>query len=529
MTHKLFHDDVNIREFDADVVKCEPLSKELRSKYEGGAPLYAVWLDKTAFYAEAGGQPADHGTLGGANVLDVQEDETGDIYHVTAAPLEGSVHGALDWTRRFSNMQQHGGQHLISWAVHKYLGGYTFGLHTGAQECTIDTDLKEVPSRETLDMLENAVNGLIWQDLPVHQWFPSDEELKTLPLRKKPTVSENIRIVMTGDVECVACCGTHPTSSGQIGLVTILGAHPARGKVRISFLCGGRAHARLRAEADACREAGAMLSATYETLAQETRRVLDNAREQAHVLSEFRRETFCRLARVIGADALERLKNAHVVLFGVGGVGGFAAEALARSGVGEITLIDGDDVARSNINRQVIALNSTIGRSKVEVARERLLDINPNMRVNALQQVFLPGGEVPFGKDVSYVIDAIDTVAAKVELVRVCREMDVPLISCMGTGNKLDPTLLRVSDIFSTEVCPLCRVMRHELRKRGIDRLNVVYSPEPPRTPIDDGEQAQASRRSVPGSTMFVPPVAGIMLAREVVLSIVGDVLADAR
>ncbi len=240
-------------------------------------------------------------------------------------------------------------------------------------------------------------------------------------------------------------------------------------------------------------------------------------------------ETFCRLARVIGADALERLKNAHVVLFGVGGVGGFAAEALARSGVGEITLIDGDYVARSNINRQVIALNSTIGRSKVEVARERLLDINPNMRVNALQQVFLPGGEVPFGKDVSYVIDAIDTVAAKVELVRVCREMDVPLISCMGTGNKLDPTLLRVSDIFSTEVCPLCRVMRHELRKRGIDRLKVDISPEPPRTPIDDGEQAQASRRSVPGSTMFVPPVAGIMLAREVVLSIVGDVLADAR
>ena len=130
-------------------------------------------------------------------------------------------------------------------------------------------------------------------------------------------------------------------------------------------------------------------------------------------------------------------------------MGGFAAEALARSGVGEITLIDGDDVARSNINRQVIALNSTIGRSKVEVARERLLDINPNMCVNALQQVFLPGGEVPFGKDVSYVIDAIDTVAAKVELVRVCREMDVPLISCMGTGNRTRPDAsARVGHIF---------------------------------------------------------------------------------
>lgn len=313
MTHKLFHDDVNIREFDADVLKCAPLSKDLRAKYDSDAPLYAVWLDKTAFYAEAGGQPADNGTLGGANVLDVQEDETGDIYHVTDAPLEGRVHGALDWARRFSNMQQHGGQHLISWAVNKYLGGYTYGLHTGAQECTIDTDLKEVPSRATLDMLENAANELIWRDLPVRQWFPSDEELKTLPLRKKPTVSENIRIVMTGDVECVACCGTHPTSSGQIGLVTILGAHPARGKTRISFLCGARAHARLRAEADACREAGAMLSATYETLAQETRRVLDNAREQTHALAELRREALMKALPALYESACELIGGEKLV------------------------------------------------------------------------------------------------------------------------------------------------------------------------------------------------------------------------
>ena len=236
-------------------------------------------------------------------------------------------------------------------------------------------------------------------------------------------------------------------------------------------------------------------------------------------------ETFCRLRRVIGNDALEKLHNAHVVLFGIGGVGGFAAEALARSGIGHLTIIDGDDVARSNINRQIIALNSTVGRPKVEVAKERLLDINPDMRIDALKQVFLPGQQVPFASDTDYVIDAIDTVAAKVELVRVCRDMNVPLISCMGTGNKLDPTLLQVADIFDTEVCPLCRVMRHELRKRGIDHLKVVYSPEIPITPIDDGEQAQASRRAVPGSTMFVPPVAGIMLAREAVLSIVGDAL----
>ncbi len=238
-------------------------------------------------------------------------------------------------------------------------------------------------------------------------------------------------------------------------------------------------------------------------------------------------ETFCRLRRVIGNDALEKLHNAHVVLFGIGGVGGFAAEALARSGIGHLTIIDGDDVARSNINRQIIALNSTVGRPKVEVAKERLLDINPDMRIDALKQVFLPGQQVPFDSDTDYVIDAIDTVAAKVELVRVCRDMNVPLISCMGTGNKLDPTLLQVADIFDTEVCPLCRVMRHELRKRGIDHLKVVYSPEIPITPIDDGEQAQASRRAVPGSTMFVPPVAGIMLAREAVLSIVGDALPN--
>lgn len=234
------------------------------------------------------------------------------------------------------------------------------------------------------------------------------------------------------------------------------------------------------------------------------------------------REELCRLARVVGAEAIERLRGAHVALLGVGGVGGFAAEALARSGVGEITLVDGDEVALSNINRQVIALHSTVGRAKVEVARERLLDINPDMKVNALRRVYLPGDELPFPPDVDYVIDAIDTVASKVELACECERLGVPLISCMGTGNKLDPTLLRVSDIYATDVCPLCRVMRRELRRRGVERLKVVFSTEPPVKPIDDGEQAQGARRSVPGSTMFVPPVAGIMLAREAVMSIIG-------
>lgn len=283
MTHKLFHDDVTIREFDAQVLSCKALD-------DG---RYAVVLDRTAFYAEAGGQPCDLGTLGGAQVLDVQE-EGEDICHIVDTPLSGTVHGAIDWARRFSNMQQHGGQHLLSWAIYKRFGGYTYGLHIGAQECTIDTDLKQAPSREQLNQLEQDVNELIWRDLPVRQWFPSDEELATLPLRKRPTVSENIRIVMTGDFECVACCGTHPTSSGQIGLIAVLGAHPARGKTRFSFLCGSRAYQRLHDEALACRDAGLLLSATHEDLVEATQRVLDEARERGHEVAVLRQAELMR-------------------------------------------------------------------------------------------------------------------------------------------------------------------------------------------------------------------------------------------
>ena len=233
-------------------------------------------------------------------------------------------------------------------------------------------------------------------------------------------------------------------------------------------------------------------------------------------------EAFLRTQMLLGADALDKLSRCHVIVFGLGGVGSYAAECLARSGVGELTLVDQDTLSLTNINRQLYALHSTVGRAKVEVARERLLDINPDMKVNALRRVYLPGDELPFPPDVAYVIDAIDTVASKVELACECERLGVPLISCMGTGNKLDPTLLRVSDIYATDVCPLCRVMRRELRSRGVARLKVVFSTETPVKPIDDGEQAQGARRSVPGSTMFVPPVAGIMLAREAVMSIIG-------
>ncbi len=238
---------------------------------------------------------------------------------------------------------------------------------------------------------------------------------------------------------------------------------------------------------------------------------------------------FDRLNMLIGSDALSRLAQAYVVLFGVGGVGGFTAETLARSGVGHVTLIDGDRVAMSNINRQIVALHSTLGEYKVEAARRRMLDINPEMRVDALARMFMPGDAAPFGADVDYVIDAVDMVAAKLALAELCIGMDVPLISCMGTGNKFDPTRLEVADIYSTDVCPLCRVMRRELRKRGVSALKVVYSreqPTPPRVEPDahsDGTSDESrARRATPGSTMFVPPVAGIMLAREAVLHIIG-------
>ncbi|MGI6183769.1 MAG: tRNA threonylcarbamoyladenosine dehydratase [Candidatus Fimadaptatus sp.] len=238
---------------------------------------------------------------------------------------------------------------------------------------------------------------------------------------------------------------------------------------------------------------------------------------------------FDRFARVVGGKALDRLRGAHVALLGVGGVGGFAAEALARSGVGHITIVDGDSVALSNINRQIIALHSTLGMSKVDAARARILDISPDTEVTAVKRMYMPGEPLPFDLPVDFVIDAIDMVAAKVELACRCEEMGIPLISCMGTGNKLDPSLLRVADIYSTDVCPLCRVMRRELRKRGVGSLRVVFSPEEPLRPIEDGEQPQGARRSVPGSTMFVPPVAGIMLAREAVMSIIGDALTERR
>ena len=229
---------------------------------------------------------------------------------------------------------------------------------------------------------------------------------------------------------------------------------------------------------------------------------------------------FSREELLIGQEGLEKLQKARVAVFGVGGVGGHVVEALARSGVGALDLFDGDRVSLTNINRQIIALDSTVGRLKVEVAKERVLDINPDCRVEAREMFFTPenAGEVDFSQ-YDYVADAIDTVTSKIELIRLCWEAGVPVISSMGAGNKLDPTAFRVDKIEKTSVCPLARVMRRELKKRGITGVKAVYSTEESLTPAQaqSGDEKGTAGRPTPGSMAFVPSVAGLILAGEII------------
>lgn len=227
---------------------------------------------------------------------------------------------------------------------------------------------------------------------------------------------------------------------------------------------------------------------------------------------------------------MEQLARARVAVFGVGGVGGYVVEALARSGIGALDLIDSDTVSLSNINRQILATHSTVGRYKVDVAEERIRDINPDCVVRVYRMFLLPENADTFDFSAyDYVVDAIDTVTAKIELVMRCAAAGTLLISSMGAGNKLDPSAFRVADIYQTSVCPLAKVMRHELKKRGIKRLKVVYSEEKAMTPLAEEAAAQAEedegsegrtavrRRAIPGSTAFVPSVAGLIAAGEVI------------
>lgn len=246
---------------------------------------------------------------------------------------------------------------------------------------------------------------------------------------------------------------------------------------------------------------------------------------------------FSRTQLLLGQDGMDRLANARVAVFGVGGVGGFTVEALARSGVGAIDLIDDDKVCLTNINRQIIALRSTVGKYKVDVAAERLRDINQNIQVNTYKTFYMPDTAHQFDfSQYDYVVDAIDTITGKLELVMQAHKAGTPIICSMGAGNKLDPTAFRVADIYKTSVDPLARVMRHELRKRGIKKLKVVYSEEPPMRPVDDmasscrtncicppgAEHKCTERRDIPGSNAFVPPVVGLIIAGEVIKDLSG-------
>nr|WP_317413617.1 tRNA threonylcarbamoyladenosine dehydratase [uncultured Solibaculum sp.] len=228
-------------------------------------------------------------------------------------------------------------------------------------------------------------------------------------------------------------------------------------------------------------------------------------------------EEFSRTQMLLGSQSIRRLMDAKVVVFGVGGVGSFTVEALARAGIGTLVLVDSDVVSVSNMNRQLIALHSTVGRPKVEVMKERILDINPLCRVQVYQEVCTPDNiSKLMNKDADYFVDAIDTVSAKLALAVQANCMNIPIISCMGAGNKLDPTRFTVADIYETSVCPLCRVMRRELRRRHVDKLKVVYSTEPPMPHCD----CDASLDRVPGSISYVPSVAGLILAGQVIQDI---------
>ena len=236
-------------------------------------------------------------------------------------------------------------------------------------------------------------------------------------------------------------------------------------------------------------------------------------------------EEFSRTEMLLGEEAMERLQKARVAIFGIGGVGGYVCEALVRSGIGAFDLVDNDRVALSNLNRQIIATHATVGRYKTEVMKERMLDINPDVDVRVHECFFLPenAGDFPFS-EYDYIVDAVDTVTAKIELILQAQKHGVPVISAMGAGNKLDPSRFRVADIYETSICPLARVMRRELKKRGVDHLKVVFSDEPPLTPRPAHEKAQTSstRRSTPGSTAFTPSVCGLIIASEVVKDLAG-------
>lgn len=231
---------------------------------------------------------------------------------------------------------------------------------------------------------------------------------------------------------------------------------------------------------------------------------------------------FCRSELLLGGEGMEKLHNSKVIVFGIGGVGSFVVEALTRAGVGNLMLVDNDTICISNLNRQIHATQKTVGDVKVEAMKERILSINPNCNVEAKQE-FITADNIQeiIPKDIDYVVDAIDTVTSKLALAEYCYKNNINLIASMGTGNKIDPTQFKVTDIFKTKVCPLAKVMRSELKKRGVKKLKVVYSEEIPMVP-NKGKEVPSQKRQTPGSISFVPPVAGMIIGGEVIKNLVG-------
>lgn len=232
-------------------------------------------------------------------------------------------------------------------------------------------------------------------------------------------------------------------------------------------------------------------------------------------------EFFSRTEMLIGKENIEKLKNSKVAIFGIGGVGSYVLEGLVRAGIGNLVLVDNDEVSISNINRQIIATHKTVGEPKVEVAKQRALEINPEINIEIYKEFFSSDSREFFDNTFDYVVDAIDTVSSKIELVIRANKYSVPIISCMGTGNKLDPTKFEITDINKTSVCPLAKVMRKELRTRGIKKLKVLYSKEEPIKINNNQEENNENRKKSPGSISFVPSVAGLIIAGEVIKDIV--------
>ena len=234
-------------------------------------------------------------------------------------------------------------------------------------------------------------------------------------------------------------------------------------------------------------------------------------------------EQFFRTYLLLGAEAMETLKDSHVAVFGVGGVGSFSAEAIVRSGIGEITLVDFDTVDITNINRQIPALTTTVGELKTQVMKQRLLSINPELKINIFSEKFLPeNSEEFFVAKYDYVVDAIDIVTSKIHLIKTCRDKGIPVISSMGMGNKTDPTKIQITDLAKTSVCPLAKVMRKELRDRGITHLDVVYSTENARKPVES--ISSAGKREIAASCAFVPSVGGLFMASFVIRKLSGEI-----